>query len=452
MTRRTISTRLAVSASALAAAAMLLVPANGAVAQRGPPPPSKPLAPVTAKEWQTPADLNKLLPVDTSYTPPKTAWGDYNFAHTWQIENLNSARILFQRPKVWGNRIYLTPDEFKIRQTNAQRSDANFSNEGQGLNAGGTQGLANWVTSTEFGHRTSMLIDPVDGQLPPMTPWATELWQNGRSSWVPGQAYDSPADFDSWDRCVSRGFPASMFPFRYNNGIRIFQSPGYMVINLEMLGTRIIPIGDAKPWPGVVEAWMGNGRGHWEGKTFVIETSNIKSGDGVTYDIQKRAASPLNMATQNVPPFNTIPTSVKAHTVERLTMVDANTMDYQITYDDPMVYTRPWTARFEWARDDDYQFFEYACFEGDVQVSGYIKSSRAERAQIAAGTRQPETSAQDSRSRFAQQFDYDPAANDRPGPPPGARPPAPPPAAKSEGSALARAATSSPQGRTAARA
>jgi hypothetical protein len=421
MTRRTISTRLAIGASALAAAAMMLVPLGGAEAQGGPPAgPAKPLAPVTAKEWKTPADLNALQKVDTTYTPPRTAWGDYNFAHTWQIENLNAARILFQRPKKWGNRVYLTPDEFKIRQTNAQRSDANFSNEGQGLNAGGTQGLANWVTSTEFGHRTSMLIDPADGQLPAMTPWATEMWQNGRSSWVPGQAYDSPADFDSWDRCVSRGFPASMFPFRYNNGIRIFQSPGYMVISLEMLGTRIIPIGNAKPWPGQVEAWMGDGRGHWEGKTFVIETSNIKSGDGVTYDIQKRAASPLNMATQNVPPFNTIPTSVKAHTVERLTMVGPDTMDYQITYDDPMVFTKPWTARFEWARDDGYQFFEYACFEGDVQVSGYIKSSRAERAQIAAGTRKAETSAEDSRSRFAQQFDYDPAAQDRPGPPPGA--------------------------------
>ena len=428
MTRRTNSIRLAASASALAAAAMLLVPIGGATAQQGPPP-AKPLAPVTAKEWQTPADLNALQKVDTTYTPPRTSWGDYDFAHTWQIENLNSARILFQRPKKWGNRIYLTPDEFKIRQTNAQRSDSQFSNEGSGLNAGGTQGLANWVTATEFGHRTSMLIDPVDGQLPAMTPWATEMWQNGRSSWVPGQAYDSAADFDSWDRCVSRGFPASMFPFRYNNGIRIFQSPGYMVISLEMLGTRVIPIGNSKPWPGVVEAWMGNGRGHWEGKTFVIETSNIKSGDGVSYDIQKRAASPLNMATQNVPPFNTIPTSVKAHTVERLTMVNANTMDYQITYDDPMVFTKPWTARFEWARDDDYQFFEYACFEGDVQVSGYIKSSRAERAQIAAGTRKAETSAEDSRSRFAQQFDYDPAANDRPGPPPGAPRQAPPPAA-----------------------
>ncbi len=434
MTRRTTSIRLAVTASALAAAAMLLSGPSGALAQATPAAKAATPAKAPVKEWQVPADKNRLVPVDTSYTPPRTAWGDYNFAHTWEIENINAARILFQRTKVWADRVYVNQEEFARRIANAERSDANYSREGQGLNAGGTQGLADWLRKTEFGHRTSMLIEPADGQLPALTPWAEALWQNGRSSWVPGQAYDSPADFDSWDRCVSRGFPASMFPFRYNNGIRIFQSPGYMVINLEMLGTRIIPIGNAKPWPGVVEAWMGNGRGHWEGKTFVIETSNIKSGDGVTYDLQKRAASPLNMATQNVPPFNTIPTSVKAHTVERLTMVDANTMDYQITYDDPLVYTKPWTARFQWARDDSYQFFEYACFEGDVQVSGYIKSSRAERAQIAAGTRKPETSQQDSRSRFAQQFDYDPAANDRPAPPPGAQRPAPPPpAAKSEG-------------------
>jgi hypothetical protein len=394
---------------------MVFTGPSGALAQAAPAKPAA--AAATVKAFTPPADLTKLQPVDTSYTPPKTAWGDYDFAHTWQIEYLNAARILFQRPKAFGTRNYVTPEEFARRIAAAQRSDANFSNEGQGLNAGGTQGLANWLTRTEFGHRTSMLIDPVDGQLPPLTPWAEKLWMEGRSSWVPGQAYDTAADFDSWDRCVSRGFPASMFPFRYNNGIRIFQSPGYMVIQLEMLGTRIIPIGDAKPWPGVVEAWMGNGRGHWEGKTFVIETSNIKSGDGVSYDLQKRAASPLNMATQNVPPFNTIPTSTRAHTVERLTMVDANTMDYQITYDDPEVFTKPWTARFEWARDDSYKFFEYACIEGNVQVRNYITASRAERAKIAAGEAKPESGAEDSRTRFAGQFDFDPAANDRPAPP-----------------------------------
>ena len=416
MTRRTHRSRLAIAASTLAAMAWLAAGPTGAIAQDKAP----------AKMWTEPSDLTALQPVDTSYTPPKTQWGDYDFAHTFQIENLNAARILFQRPKVFGDRDYVTQEEFDRRIKAAEASDARYSQAGQGLNAGGTQGLADWLRKTEFGHRTSMLISPADGQLPALTPWAEKLWSEGRSSWVPGQAYDTPADFDSWDRCVSRGFPASMFPFRYNNGIRIFQSPGYMVISLEMLGTRVIPIGNAKPWPGQVEAWMGDSRGHWEGKTFVIETSNIKSGDGATYDLSKRAASPLNMATQNVPAFNTIPTSPKAHTTERLTMVDANTMDYQITYDDPLVFTAPWTARFEWARDDSYQFFEYACIEGDVQVRNYITASRAERAKIASGEAKPELGNADSRTRFAQQFDYDPAANDRPafnGPPRAAPPP-----------------------------
>jgi hypothetical protein len=200
-----------------------------------------------------------------------------------------------------------------------------------------------------------------------------------------------------------------MFPFRYNNGIRVFQSPGYVVIMLEMLGTRVIPLdGNAKQWPKPVEGWMGDSRGHWEGKTLVIETTNIKSGDSATHDTGKRAASPVNMATQNVPPFNTIPTSTQAKTIERLTMTDANTITYEITYSDPEVYTKPWTVRLNWDRDDSYQFFEYACHEGNVQVRNYITSSRAHRKAVAEG--KAAANEVDSRARFAQPFDRDPAA------------------------------------------
>ncbi len=329
--------RIATTATAIAAIAAVLVGATSAMAQ------------------PRPADLTVLPPVPTDYTPNKTPWGDYDFRGTFPIENINAARILFQRPTVYGNRFYVTDEEFAKRLEAAKRSDGSFSNDG-GVNAAGTQGLSDWVQKSTFGHRTSMLVSPVDGQLPPLTPQAEALYKAGRSGWVPGQEYDGPADFDSWDRCVSRGFPASMFPFRYNNGIRIFQSPGYVVIHLEMLGERVIPIGDMPPQPSNVEAWMGFSRGHWEGKTLVIETSNIKSGDSVTHDLNKRAASPVNMATQNVPPFNTIPTSTQAKTVERLTMTDANTITYEITYTDPEVFTAPWTARFNWDRDDSYEF------------------------------------------------------------------------------------------------
>lgn len=356
---------------------------------------------------QPPADLTELPPVPTDYTPPRTSWGDYNFSAKYQIENINNARILFQRPEVFGNRVWVTDEEFAKRLAAAERSDGNFG-EGQGVGAPGTQGLAEWISNSSFGRRTSMLVSPADGQLPPLTPEAEALYKAGRSGWVPGQHYDWVDDFDSWDRCVSRGFPASMFPFRYNNGIQVFQAPGYVVIHLEMLGTRIIPLNDMPRWPGNIEAWMGSSRGHWEGKTLVIETTNIQSGDSVTSDLSRRAASPVNMATQNVPPFNTIPTSAKARVVERLTMTGPNTIVHELTYTDPDVFTAPWTTRIEWTRDDDYQFFEYACHEGNVQVRNYITASRAHRADLAAGIADPDEP--DSRERFAQPFDRDPAA------------------------------------------
>jgi hypothetical protein len=376
--------------------------------------------PSPALAQQPPADLTVLPPPSDAYTPKKTSWGDWDFSATWTIENIASARILFERPLQFGNRYWVNDEEFAKRLAAANRSDSSFSTgkDASGrvtaVGSRGTEGLVAWMKSDPFARRTSMLVSN-DGQLPPLTPWAHDLWAKGRSSWVPHQEFNWVDDFDSWDRCISRGFPASMFPFRYNNGIRIFQSPGYVVIVLEMLGTRVIPMDGRPHWSAGVEGWMGNSRGHWEGKTLVIETSNIKSGDGATHDPLKRAASPLNMATANVPPFNTIPTSDQAHTVERLTMTGPDTIDYEITYTDPKVFTAPWTARLDWTRNDKYVMYEYACHEGDEQVRNYITSSRAKRQQVAEGKL---TGAErDGNDAFAHQFDFDPAT--LPAPPPG---------------------------------
>ena len=388
MSRRGLASRCAIAAFTLVACGAVLAGPTGALAQK------------------KPADLSVLPPVPTDYTPKKTPWGDYDFRGTWPIENLNGAHILFQRPKSYGNRFWLTDAEYAKRLAAAQKSDGNFA---QGVNARGTEGLAKWVQTSDFAHRTSMLVSPADGQLPPLTPKAQALFKAGRSSWVPGLEYKWVDDFDTWDRCITRGFPASMMPFRYNNGIRVFQSPGYITLALEMIDTRVIPIDDGHGWPKNVEAWMGNSRAHWEGKTLVIETTNIKSGDSATHDSDKRAASPLNMATQGVPPLNTIPTSTQAKTVERLTMVGPNTITYELTYSDPEVFTAPWTARFDWTRDDSYQFFEYACHEGDEQIRNYITSSKAHLQQIAEGKVDP-AKEKDSRERFAQPFDVDPAS------------------------------------------
>ena len=387
----------------------------------------------TAAAQNRPADPTALPPVPTDYQPPKTAWGDPNISHSYQIEYLNNTRVLFQRPAEYGDRFWQTEEEHARRVAAAERSDGNFTQANEnGIGAGGTQGLADWVKTSPFSWRTSMLVSPANGQLPAFTPQGKALHEAGRSGWVPGIEYDWVSDFDSWDRCVSRGFPASMYPFRYNNGIRVFQGPGLVSIHLEMLGNRVIPIvanqaaARGYRWPGQTEAWLGNSVGWWEGNTLVIETTNIKSGDSVSPNHYARNGSVLNIATQAVPPYNTIPTSKQAKTVERLTMTGPNSLMHELTYSDPEVFTAPWTTRVEWIRDDGYEFYEYACHEGNRMPRDYITASRAKRRDIAAGLVDP--NAPDDRANWARIFDRDPAV--AAAPPPGAQggPPAPTPA------------------------
>jgi hypothetical protein len=415
--------RLAGTASAIAAVAAILGGATGAVAQ------------------ERPANPTELPPVPTDYDPGKTAWGDPNISHSFQIEFVQNTRILFQRPVEYGDRFWQTEEEHGRRITAAERSDGNFTQANEnGIGAGGTQGLGDWVKSSPFAWRTSMLVSPANGQLPPFTPQGKALHESGRSGWVPGIEYDWVSDFDSWDRCVSRGFPASMYPFRYNNGIRVFQGPGYVAIHLEMLGNRMIPLvanqaaAQNYRWPDKTEAWLGNSVGWWEGNTLVIETTNIKSGDSATHDSYARNGSPLNIATQAVPPYNTIPTSKQAKTVERLTMTGPNALMHELTYSDPEVFTAPWTTRVEWIRDDNYEFFEYACHEGNRMPRDYISASRAKRRDIAAGL--VDANAPDDRAQWARIFDRDPAVAPPPAPPGGAAgaPPANAPAPSRGGS------------------
>ena len=313
----------------------------------------------------SPQDLTTLPPVSQSYKPKRTTWGDPDLRGLWPIDSLGGLPL--QRTVEQGNRVFLNDEEYAKREAAMDRSRNAAANETKSNKLG----MGNWVEMTGAGRRSSLLVSPANGRLPELTEYGKKANAAGRSSWIKGQTYDWVDDFDSWDRCVTRGFPASMLPFRYNNGIQIFQSPGYVVISLEMIhDARIIPIGnDKKAWPAAVTSWMGNSRGHWEGNTLVIETSNIKTG-----------ASPLNMATIAAPAGNTIPMSPEARVVERLTPVGPDTITYEMTYSDPVVWTAPYTVRADWQRNSKYGMFEYACHEGDVQIRNYISSSRSERA------------------------------------------------------------------------
>jgi hypothetical protein len=366
--------RSALAWAALAATALSPLAATAAQAQA-----AAAAAPAGEIKSSTGLDLYKLPPIP-KYQPKKLPWGDPDFRGTWPIDSLGG--LPMQRTPAQGNRVFLTDEEFATREKAMDRSRKAAETETKANKLG----MGNWVEMTGAGRRTSLLIDPPNGRLPDLTEYGKKTSDAGRSSWVRGQTYDWIGDFDSWDRCVSRGFPASMLPFRYNNGIQIFQSPGYVVISLEMIhDARVIPI--AKPgmrWPAAVTGWMGSSIGHWEGNTLVIETTNIRPGDAASPDWAKRAASPLNMATIGVPPNNTIPTSPQAKVVERMTMADNNTLVYEMTYSDPVVWTKPFSVRLDWSRNEDYGMFEYACFEGDVQFRNYISASRAERAKVIA--------------------------------------------------------------------
>jgi len=324
-----------------------------------------------------PDDLTVMPPVPTNFQPARTSWGDPDLRGTFPIDNI--ASLPMNRPASFGNRFWLNDEENAARVAQANGSDARYAAEDQS----GTIGMGHWVESDSSGRRTSLLVSPANGQLPALTPEAQTRYAAGRSSWTPNTAYNWTSDFDTWDRCITRGFPASMLPFRYNNGIRVLQSPGFVTIQLEMIhDARVIKIVPkdqiaANRWPASVRTWMGQSLGYWEGNTLVIETTNIVAGDSVSQNSLERGPSPLNMATMGVPPFNTIPTSMDAVVTERLTRTAADHIVYELTYSDPQVFTAPWTARLDWTQNDEYAFFEYACHEGNVQVRNYINSSRA---------------------------------------------------------------------------
>jgi hypothetical protein len=334
--------------------------------------------PAATSAQLVPRDLTVLPPVPSAYSL-RTEWGDPDLRATYTLDMINNGHIQFQRPDEYGDRVWLTDEEFARRLEAAKKSDAAYSVE----NSRGTKGLEAWMRAEPFARRTSMLVRPADGKLPRLLPAAEALRKAGRSSWVQGQAYDWLDDFDTWDRCITRGFPASMLPFHYNNGIRVFQAPGYVVIHFEMLGDRIIPLRRSDHWPQAVRSWMGDSLGHWEGNTLVVETTNINTGDGAAHDVRRRAASPLNVATQGVPANNAIPVSSEAHVIERFTRTGPGALVYELSYSDPQVFAAPWTARITWTSDEGYQFFEYACQEGNEAIRNNILATRAARREAA---------------------------------------------------------------------
>jgi len=309
-------------------------------------------------------DLTRVPEVPNDFQPERTPWGEPDFRGTWPIDHLNGLPL--QRTEEQGNRVFLTDEEFAERQERIERLAGRYQAE----DSEDRIGQGHWVEMGVTNRRTSLLVVPENGRLPEMTEEGKRRSGLMRSSWRDGQSFDWLTDFDSWDRCITRGLPASMMPMMYNNGLRIFQSPGLVAIQMEMIHeTRIIPTDGRAPIPTQIHNWLGESRGHWEDEnTLVVETTNFQPGPSAT-----------NIVTSGSPPSNDSPISEEARLVERFTMTGPDTIIYETLYADPVIFTAPWGAQLTWQRDDDYEFFEYACHEGNVQMRNYITASRAER-------------------------------------------------------------------------
>ena len=329
-----------------------------------------------------PSEANHFIEAPKGWTQPKTPWGDPDIQGMWPISFVGSVPLercagggrgsRTPTPPCDTHKAFLTESEYKERLDAASRQVDRHAaaiaagNFGQALQTGVTD-------PTAPQRQTSLIVDPPNGKLPEMTAEGKRLSALMKSSWaLPGetQAWDSYLDFDSWDRCITRGMPSSMMPYRYNNGVRIVQVPGYVILDLEMVHeTRIVPVDGRPALSPTIKQWMGESRGHWEGNTLVIETTNFKPGPSAT-----------NIGVMGSPPGNRFPVSEQMKTTERITRLNDDFLLYEIKTEDPVVLTRPWTARYPLKLDPSYEWWEYACHEGNRTIGDYINSSRAERA------------------------------------------------------------------------
>jgi hypothetical protein len=306
-------------------------------------------------------------PAAGTYTPARTPWGEPDLRGTWPINHLISVPLV--RPAQFGDRLLMTDEEYEAKQAAIAARDERFQS--------GPIPQADAAGQTL--RQTSLIVDPPNGQFPDLTVYGKELQAGMKGSYHPTQTvFDQIDDFSSWDRCITRGMPVSMLPRNYNNGIRIFQSPGYVTILLEMAHeARIIPTDGRPALAAEIKQWLGESRGRWEGTTLVVETTNFGHGTaiGLTSAGVPGSPGPLQPFTDGM------------KITERFTRTGEESIAFEMTIEDPAVLERgSYKVAYPMFLDNSYDIYEYACHEGNTTVQYYIETSRFERAQATPAT------------------------------------------------------------------
>ena len=308
-----------------------------------------------------------------TYKAPRTPWGDPDLQGIWPSTHM--VGVPFERPDQFGNRLLLTDAEFKARQAEAEKQrqldtlDFDIEKPPSEIVALGDVGNQtspppHWLERGEPSRQSSLIIDPENGKAPPMTPEGQARQKLAKTTYIKQTGFSSPDELGPYDRCISRGVVGSMMPVVYNNGNEIVQAPGLVVLRNEMIHeTRVIPL-DGRPHPrGSIKSYMGDSRGRWEGDTLVVRTTNLNGRNGL------QANGQLML------------TSDALELIERFARTGPETLQYEVTINDPKTWTKPWTVSFPLRLDPGYAMFEYACHEGNYSMRNTLSGSRADEGQ-----------------------------------------------------------------------
>ena len=321
---------------------------------------------MTMSLWSWPLACALFLSAATmsaqTYNPPKTPWGDPDLQGIWP----GNMGVPMQRPATFGERATLTEDEFAKKEEQAKRqAQADSESTAASDTKAGIGPPSYWTERGKPTHQASLIIDPPNGRLPDLTPEAEKYRKEAK---LPGEwrgKADSPEDLNIYYRCITRGLLGSVIPVVYNNGNQILQAPGYVVFRNEMIHeSRVIPL-DGRPHVGRnIRLYMGDSRGHWEGNTLVVETTNFTDKDAIGSNGAGYPGDPGYHSDQ-------------LRLIERFTRTGPKTLEYRATVIDPKTWTRPWTMLIQLARDDNYKIIEYACHEGNYAMTDILSGARA---------------------------------------------------------------------------
>jgi hypothetical protein len=287
-----------------------------------------------------------------TWVPPRTADGQPDLQGVWT----NSTLTPLERPAELSGKAFLSDQEAadyvkrQLQQVNSDRRDGGASVDvGRSYNEFWRDRGNNLVSD----RRSSLIVDPPDGKIPALTPAAQKRVDENRA-WMREHATDGPEGRSLAERCMSwttAGPP--MLPGPYNNDTEIVQGPGYVVILSEMIhDARMIPL-DGRPHVSPeIRSWMGDSRGHWEGNTLVVDTTNF-------IDEYSFRGSDANL-----------------HLTERFTRVSPEAIQYEFTVDDPTAFTKPWTVRIPFNKTTE-RVYEYACHEGNYAMTDILAGARA---------------------------------------------------------------------------